>query len=58
MSRENVDVIRAGHEAFERGDVEATFGFAHPEVTVHRFTPLPDAGTYHGIEGLSRALAD
>jgi ketosteroid isomerase-like protein len=58
MSEANVDVIRGSLEAFERGDLEATFASAHPEVTAHRFAPLPDPGTWHGIEGLYQLEAD
>ena len=48
MSSENVEVVRRGLEAFNRGDLDAALQFAHPEVEWHDAPDMPDAGTYRG----------
>jgi ketosteroid isomerase-like protein len=58
VTAENVAIVRAGYEAFERGDFEAAIAVSSPEAVTHRAPPQPDAGTWHGADGLLRALAD
>jgi ketosteroid isomerase-like protein len=48
MSQENVDRIREAVEAFNRGDVEAAFTGAHPEIVWETLDIFPDAGTHRG----------
>jgi ketosteroid isomerase-like protein len=57
-SGENVELVRAGWDAFVRGDLEGALARVHPEVVTFLAAPLPDARTYHGIDGLLEAYAD
>jgi ketosteroid isomerase-like protein len=52
MSQENVELIRAAIEAFNRNDPHAAFEMMHPEVVWHTLDVLPDMGTYRGHEGV------
>jgi ketosteroid isomerase-like protein len=47
----NIELVRAGVDAFTRGDIDAVLAIMDPDVEV--FTPpgLANAGTYHGHEG-------
>ncbi len=51
MSQENVEIVRRGHEAFERGDLTTALEAFDPEVTCYTAAPLPDPEEYHGTEG-------
>ena len=57
-SAKNVELVRAGWEAFVRGDLEEALARVHPDVVTYRAPPLPDARTYHGVEGLLEAYTD
>jgi ketosteroid isomerase-like protein len=57
-SAENVGLVRAGWDAFVRGDIEEALARVHPDVVTYRAPPLPDARTYHGVDGLLEAHAD
>jgi ketosteroid isomerase-like protein len=50
----NVELARAGFEAFNRGDVEGVLALLHPEVEVHSEGEVGEEGTYHGHEGYLR----
>jgi uncharacterized protein len=52
MSQENVEIVRRGFEAFQRGDTEAILDDVDPDVEVHEPTDLPDAQVFHGHAGL------
>jgi len=56
MSQENVEVVRAAWEAWERRDMEALFGFYDPEIiwdqTGYQAGEL--AAVYRGHDGLRR----
>jgi ketosteroid isomerase-like protein len=56
MSQENVDLVRAGFEAFERGDMTALFDMLADDLVVYRADP--DDTTYHGKEGFLTATVD
>ena len=58
MSQENVEIVRRGHEAFERGDVAAMLEFVDPEVVSYVAAPLADPAEYHGAEGLFLMVAN
>jgi ketosteroid isomerase-like protein len=58
MSRENVEIVRRGHEAFERGDLTAMLDLVDPEVVSYVAAPLPDPGEYHGHDGLLQWIAN
>jgi ketosteroid isomerase-like protein len=58
MSRENIEKLRAGFEAFNRGDDEAWIANFHDGVQFSDLHGLPDSRTYHGHEGLREWLAN
>jgi ketosteroid isomerase-like protein len=58
LTAANVELVRAGWDAFVRGDLEGARARVHPEVVTFRAPPLPDARTYHGVDGLLQAYAD
>ena len=51
MSQENVEIVRQGFEAWERGDFGAHLRLIHEKVVCCRVAPLIDPKTYHGLEG-------
>jgi ketosteroid isomerase-like protein len=56
MSRENVEIVRAAWEAWERGDAEAIFEFYDPAIVwdqTHYGAGGP-SGTYDGHDGVKR----
>jgi ketosteroid isomerase-like protein len=56
MPQENVEIIRRGFEAYERGDIPAMLSDADPDVITYRADPAPE--TYHGPEGFLQAFVD
>jgi ketosteroid isomerase-like protein len=52
MSQENVERIREVVAAMNRGDFETALSWSHPDVEWQALDVFPDAGTYHGREGL------
>ena len=56
MSQENVELVRAAWEAWERGDMEAVFSFYDPEIVWDQsHTPtLELSSLYHGHDGIKR----
>ena len=56
MSQENVEVIRSGYEAFNRGDYEATFEMMDSAITWQPADRTPFAGTYQGREAVRKLL--
>ena len=56
MSRENVEAVRRGFEAFMKGDISALAELGDPEIVscVH---PRANA-TYNGIDGALQMIAD
>lgn len=57
MSEANVELIRRAFEAYEHGDLETMLADADRDLVVHRAPPQPDAGTWHGPEGMIEAFA-
>jgi ketosteroid isomerase-like protein len=55
MSQENVEIVRRGYAAFERGDVSVALDNASDLVT---YRADPDGRTWNGPEGFLQALAD
>jgi uncharacterized protein len=51
MSQENVELVRGGHEAFARGDVDAVLGGLDPEIEVRPPREFPGEDSYHGHAG-------
>ena len=58
MSQENVDHVRRGWEAYERGDLSAALETLSPDLVTHVAPPIPVAGTYDGPEGLLQLTLD
>ena len=56
MSQRNVEIVRRGYEAYARGDIPGMLESAHPDQITYRAEP--DGATYHGPEGLLRAIAE
>jgi hypothetical protein len=58
MSQENVDLVRRGWEAYERGDLSLALEEMSPDMVTYVAPPLPVAGTYDGPEGLLQLTLD
>jgi len=58
MSRENLEIVRRGWEAYERGDLSEALEGLSPELVTSVAPPLPVAGTYHGREGILQVTLD
>jgi ketosteroid isomerase-like protein len=56
MSQENVELVRQGWEAFERGDMSQVLDLMSDDLVTHR--SHPDAATYYGKEGYLDLTAD
>jgi ketosteroid isomerase-like protein len=57
MSQENIEALRQGLDAFNRGDLEAWIGYIHPDVI---FEPIRSQieGAYRGHAGIRRFFED
>src|SRR5262249_5151374 len=49
MSRNRIEVVRAGYEAFNCGDIQAVFALLHPDVELYQSTEVPWGGLYKGL---------
>jgi uncharacterized protein len=58
MSQENVEIVRAFINAFNRGGVEAALPFLDPEIEWNTTGIFVEPGTYRGHEGVLRYLGD
>jgi ketosteroid isomerase-like protein len=56
MPQSNADVVRELLGAYDRGDMDAVFAKLDPEVEFVEAADYPGASTYHGPEGVQRAL--
>ncbi len=52
MSQENVEIVRAGYDAFSRRDLDAALANVDPEIEWRQSTALPDARTFRGHDGV------
>jgi uncharacterized protein len=50
MSRENVDLVLTGYEAWDRGDIETAFAPIDEDFEFHEDPQFPEAGVYRGRE--------
>ena len=57
MSKENVEIVRRMYDAWERGDYESALAYFHPDVEWSEPPDNPGARTWHGHEGVQRAVA-
>jgi ketosteroid isomerase-like protein len=56
MSQENVETLRAGYEAINRGDHDAFLQILDPAIEWKVPDRAPFAGTYHGHEAVKELL--
>jgi ketosteroid isomerase-like protein len=54
VSQQNVEMIRRGYDAWNRGDVEAIVGVMDPQVQFRGHPRLPEPGPYVGREAVKR----
>jgi ketosteroid isomerase-like protein len=47
----NLEVARAGYDAFQRSDLETVLALTDPEVEIYLPPTLPNSGTFRGHEG-------
>jgi uncharacterized protein len=58
MSQENIDVVRAGFEAFARGDIESVLRLCDEDIVVNEPAEMPDMPPLHrGHAGVLETLA-
>jgi ketosteroid isomerase-like protein len=57
MSQQNVEVLRAGSDAFNRGDYDSCVGAFAEDAEVHDLADTPDTGVFHGHAGVRAWLA-
>lgn len=57
ISRHNVDIIRAGYEAFLSGDIESAFGVFAPDIEIYDDPSMVGEPVYRGPDGFARLLA-
>jgi ketosteroid isomerase-like protein len=54
----DIETVRAGIEAFNRGDTEGLVAMAHPDLQLVPIRSLLEGGEYRGHEGIRRYMAD
>jgi uncharacterized protein len=52
MSESDIERLRAGYEALDRGDLGPVRDMIHPQAEMHDRPEIPDATTYRGWEGI------
>jgi ketosteroid isomerase-like protein len=57
MVQENVEVLRAGFDAFNRGDYDLWVGAFAEDAEVHDLDETPDTGVFYGHAGVREWLA-
>jgi uncharacterized protein len=58
MASANVELIRSGLDAYNRGDVEAVLANADPDIEFVPLRSLVVGGSYRGHEGIRRFFED
>jgi ketosteroid isomerase-like protein len=64
MSQENVELVRAAFEGWERAWGSGTDDFGvllagfDDDLVTRRLAPMPDPGTWHGLEGMVDVVAE
>jgi ketosteroid isomerase-like protein len=51
MREEDVEAVRRGYEAWNRGDVDAVLELVHPDIEWRPGADAPEAGEYRGRDG-------
>jgi ketosteroid isomerase-like protein len=57
MSEENVEIVRAVYDAYNRGDFDAVFERFHEDIEWSDPPGHPGGGTRHGHEGVRESLS-
>jgi uncharacterized protein len=57
MSEENVEIVRAIHEAIMRGESPASLGLLHPDIEYVNPTGAVEPGTLRGIAAFEGAVS-
>jgi ketosteroid isomerase-like protein len=57
MSQQNVEIVREGYAALNRGDIEALIGLADPDVEYDVSRRTFDPRVYHGHDGVREGLS-
>ena len=52
----DVEIVRGGYEAFNRGDIDWMVEHMHPEIVWEDADKVPDARTYRGVDEVRRYL--
>jgi ketosteroid isomerase-like protein len=58
MSQADIETLRLGYEAFNRGDWDAATHLAHPDFELQTADRAVNRGTYRGAEVARRFFAD
>jgi ketosteroid isomerase-like protein len=58
MSQADIEALRAGYEAFNRGDWDAATRLAHPEFELQTADRITNPGTYRGTDTVRRFFED
>ena len=58
MSQENVEIVRRGIDAWNRGDRDAVLAAYAPDVEWHTTGRFADRGVYRGAAGVERLMAE
>jgi len=58
MSQENVEVLRSGYEAWNRGDRDAAFESLEPEFELQLPEGGMNVGSFHGREAVTKLFED
>jgi ketosteroid isomerase-like protein len=58
MSRADIEMLRAGYEAFNRGDWDSVFRHASPDFALRTADRVTNPGTYRGPEEARRFFED
>jgi ketosteroid isomerase-like protein len=58
MSQTEIETLRLGYEAFNRGDWDAAFRAAHPDFELKTADRVTNPGTYRGPEAARRFFED
>jgi ketosteroid isomerase-like protein len=56
MTEANVDALKRGYAALNRGDLSVVRELLDPEIEWHEPAPSPDAGTHRGRDSFERFL--
>jgi ketosteroid isomerase-like protein len=58
VSQADIETLRAGYEAFTRGDWDSVVASAHADIELKTADRVTSPGTYHGVDELRRFFED